>query len=583
MNTTLNNTMRHLAATAILGLAAAPNLFAVGYYHKPGSNVGYWDETDYWWTNDSYTSPLGTGEQANRGFLDPATLSVRTTDVVFNVFAVGSAANSATPATLRVEDGGSAAFNDIRIGTGYWGAFNGVIDVQSGGALRCKGGNPVLVGAGNGGQGVVTNAGTFRFYTARPAIAVGVNAGSTGSWVQNSGAGKPLDWEKYRDIVVGQDGEGELVALTDFAMSTNEGTVEGCILAGCGTNGTGRGTVEIAEGATVTAYEAYLGGYNPSSVGMLSDYFGGSASVAGSGNVVLKGGTLKLKSNRGRQYGADSLWIGAAPDAGGGVRADSHGEIRGWGKIDITDEIYQNKGVFARLGNGAIVADGEGVERTLDLSLVYQVTNVLSVADERSRTNGWYAESKGAVLFPTIDNAYRFNGSSAHTYYDSTTCLGCEATLAKPDLVGAVRLRVQRNYMQTSFCTAAMLLASDRADSHAAALPDKYLPIGFWKAGTFSSRTAQTVANRWDFTSAEIAFRYDGTKITKPDSRIAVLRWDDGEGKWVRVARYDAQPADCVVSSGTLTTTAAADDPWSLGLFCVAEEPILATTIISLR
>ena len=296
-------------------------------------------------------------------------------------------------------------------------------------------------------------------------------------------------------------------------------------------------------------------------------------------NVVLKGGTLKLTSNRGRQARADSLWIGAAPDAGGGIRADSHGEIRGWGKIDITDQVYEDKGIWARLGNGAIVADGEGVERTLDLSLVYQVTNVLSVADERTRTNGWYAVNKGAVLFPAIDNAYRFNGGKTTTCYDSTTCLGCDPALATPDLVNSVRIRAQRGWMDRGFCTAAMLLASDRTDIHAAAVPDKYRPIGFWKAGTFSSRVAQTTAARWDFTSAEIEFRYDQNRIAKPESRLAVLRWDDSESKWIRVARYDEQPADCVVSSGTLTTTAAADDPWSLGLFCVAEETILATTI----
>lgn len=572
MNTTKIGTRRFLSAatTTVLGLSAM-SAFGLGYFHdKGGSSVGYWDDADSWWRNETYTTKM-TDDQANRMFLDPATLVLRGSMGLGGFFYIGAPENAVAPATVRVENGGNGtAAGETRVG--HEAGTVGVLDIQSGGVWNAS----KTFYVGKAGSGIVTNAGTVHVKNYRPPICIGHELGSFGSFVQNGGS---MTWDYPRDIVVGQDGEGELVALTDFAMSTYERNVEGCVLAGCGTNGTGRGTVEIAEGATVTAYEAYLGGYNPSSVGMLSDYFGGSASVAGSGNVVLKGGTLKLTSNRGRQAGADSLWIGAAPDAVGGVRADSHGEIRGWGTIDITDQEYENKGVFARLGNGAIVADGEGVERTLDLSLVYQVTNVLSVADERIRTNGWYAVNKGAVLFPTINNAYRFNNGSAYGYYDSTACLGCEATLAKPDLVGAVRLRAQRGYMETSFCTAAMLLASDRTDIYAAAVPDKYLPIGFWKAGTFSSRMAQTTAARWDFTSAEIAFRYDGTKITKPESRIAVLRWDNGEGKWVRVARYDEQPADCVVSSGTLTTTTAADDPWSLGLFCVAEEPILATTV----
>ncbi|MBR2837575.1 MAG: hypothetical protein IKE55_02215 [Kiritimatiellae bacterium] len=551
------------------GVLMASPAFAVGYYHKPGADVGYWDETAYWWTNDSYTSPLGSGTQVNRGFLDPATLAVRTTDVTFDTFAAGAPANSATPATLRVENGGLATFNDVRIGTGIWGTFYGAVDVQKGGLLRVKAGTPFLVGAGSGGQGVVTNAGTVRFFNARPDMVVGKDAGSSGKWVQNGGA---ITWDYERDIVVGQDGVGELIAVTDFTMSPRDATVEGCLLVGCGTSGSGRGTVTIEEGSTFRAYEAYLGGYSPSAVGMLSSYFGGVVSVAGSGRVVLRGGTLKSVSNRGRQAGADSVWIGAATNANGAVRADSHGEIRGWGKVDITDSVYENKGVWARLGNGAIVADGEGVERTLDCSLVYQVTNVLFVS-ETERTNGWYAVNKGALLFPTVDNAYRFNNSSAYGYYDSAACIGCDPSLAKPDLVNAVRIHAQRNYMQKGFNMAAMLLAPDRTDVHADALHSKYLPIGFWKAGTFSSRTAQTtVENRWDFTSADIDFRYDHRKVRRSDSPIVVLRWDASAGKWTKVAKYVVQPADCIVSSGAMTTVNAdAESPWSLGLFCVAE------------
>lgn len=575
MKTTSIHSFRRFATTAasaIVGLTAL-SAFGLGYFHdKDGNPVGYWDDADSWWRNETYTTKM-TDDQANRMFLDPATLVLRGSMGLGGYFYIGAPENAVAPATVRVENGGNGTTaGETRVGHEA-GTF-GVLDIQSGGVWRAR----KTFYVGKAGSGIVTNAGTVRVENLRPPICIGHESGSSGSFVQNGGS---LTWGYPRDIVVGQDGEGQLIALTDFALSTYADNVEGCILAGCGTTGQGRGTVEIATGATVTAYEAYLGGYSPASVGMLSSYFGGSASVAGSGNVVLKGGTLKLTSNRGRQAGADSLWIGAAPDAGG-VRANSHGEIRGWGKIDITDQVYQDKGVWARLGNGAIVADGEGVERTLDLSLVYQVTNVLSVANERIRTNGWYAVNKGAVLFPTIDNAYRFNEGKATTCYDSTTCLGCDPALATPDLVNSVRIRAQRGWMDRGFCTAAMLLASDRADIHAATIPDKYLPIGFWKAGTFSSRAAQTTDARWDFTSAEIEFRYDPNKIAKPESHIAVLRWDDGESKWVRVARYDEQPADCVVSSGVLTTPSAADDPWSLGLFCVAEEPILAT-VISLR
>ena len=556
-----------LASVGVLLILSTSDVFALGYFHdKNGNPVGYWDDADSWWKNESYTSKM-TDDQSNRMFLDPATLVLRSSMGLGGYFYIGSPANSAAPAVVRVTSAGNGTVaGETRVG--HEAGTRGVLDILSGGVWRAR----KTFYVGKSGSGIVTNAGTVRVENSRPPLCLGHVPGASGTWVQNGGS---MTWDYARDIVVGQDGEGELIALTDFTMSANVNNVEGCLLVGCGTSGSGRGTVTIGEGAKVTTYEVYLGGFSPSSVGMMSDYFGGSVSVAGSGRVVLRGGTLKSVSNRGRQAGADSVWIGAATNAGGAVRADSHGEIRGWGKVDITDEIYQNKGVFARLGNGAIVADGEGVERMLDCSLVYQITNVLFVA-ETERTNGWYAVNKGAVIFPAVDNAYRL-GAGHTTLYDSTVCLGCDPLLTKPDLVNAVRLRVQRDWMDRGCCTAAMLLAPDRTDIHADAIPDKYLPIGFWKAGTFSSRSAQTVSTRWDFTSAEIEFRYDQRKVTRPESRIAVLRWDSDASAWVRLARYYSQPTDCVVSSGTLTTIAPADEAWSLGLFCVAEEPILST------
>ena len=151
----------------------------------------------------------------------------------------------------------------------------------------------------------------------------------------------------------------------------------------------------------------------------------------------------------------------------------------------------------------------------------------------------------------------------------------------KPDLINAVFVDVRVPYKEAGKNLAVMLLASDRSDAHAEALSERYKAIGFWKVGVFDSRTVFTADTRQGMQRARVDFRYDHNKVSNPDNRLAVLRWNSTAGKWTRLSTHDEQPDDYIVSTGTFTDES--DDPvWGIGLFCVAEvEP--KGTVISVR
>ena len=102
-------------------------------------------------------------------------------------------------------------------------------------------------------------------------------------------------------------------------------------------------------------------------------------------NVGRDGYGVVTNSGTYRYVGSPTI-IGAATNGVGGIRADSYGAIRGWGIFTYADSYRKDdKNIHARLGNGKIEGDGEGVERTLDCSEIWQVTNVVFAAGRPCR------------------------------------------------------------------------------------------------------------------------------------------------------------------------------------------------------
>jgi hypothetical protein len=540
--------MKKIPLMASALVAAATAFGGIWFKGDATTKQGYWDDLNCWWTWYNYANhatSLTSIDDVNI----PYGHTVVVTGTTANCWSLKAFSNDAShPATVRIVSGGTLNVTrggDEEFGTrhsAYSDAYKyGCLDIQSGAT------NSGSIVVGGTGHGIVTNAGCNSFGNMK----IGRDAGSSGIYVHAGGYNK-LDNPK--DLDVGINGDGKLLVQSGtfgFKWYANGNNIIGYTRIGCGSGG-GTGLVQVEDGAR---FEAGL------------PYLGGNATTVGDGRVRLRGGTFKVLSDFGNSRGIDSMWIGAATDGTGLVRGDTYGQISGWGVVAGNSAGNANS-IHARLGNGVILADGEGVERTLDCSDVWQVTNVLFGA-ESSRTNGWYAVNKGAVIMPGV-NVVLDNGGDNWGFREGANAVGCCRGLRKPNLVNAVYMNVRVPWKAAGKNLGVMLLASDRSDAHADALEERYMPLGFWKAGVFDNRTGFSAATRQDIQWAELDFRYDQNKVQNTENALAVLRWSETDHKWTRLARYDEQPADFIVSTGRFTDPS--DDPvWGIGLFCVAE------------
>lgn len=547
--------MKSMAIVCVM--MAALDVWA-GHWFKGDSTtrMGSWDDITCWYGWYDYANHVSSLDSINDVNL-PKGHTVVVSGETANCWSLNAFSDDeANPATVRIVAGGR--LNVTRGGSTQIGSRNhdhseaykyGCLDIRPGGTNRSG-----LV-VGGSGVGSVTNAGCHVW---SGDMTIGRDVGSSGIYILDGGVNT---FEYPKNLCVGKNGTGDLWIKSgnfQFKWYVNNAQVIGYTHIGCGETG-GRGFVRIEDG---TRFEAGLA------------CLGGDATTVGDGRVRLRGGTFTTLCKHGAEWGTDSMWIGSATDENGSVREGSYGEISGWGTV--TGIGTGDASVHARLGNGRIVADGEGVARTLDCSSMWQVTNVLFGA-ESTRSNGWYAVNKGALIMPGV-NIVRDNGGDNWAFRQGTNAVGCCRGLRKPDLVNSVFVNVRVNWKAAGKNLGVMLLADDREDAHADALGEQYLPLGFWKMGVFDDRTSFTAEKSQVIEWAELDFRYDQNKVRDAGHRLAVLRWSETDGAWRRIARYDAQPSDFIVSTGRIKTPS--DDPvWGIGLFCVAEEKPIGLSV----
>ena len=518
------------------------------------TRTGYANDMNNWWTGSDYTAhPSGLSQTDANMSVGHVCLVNTSLPRLWDVRLASNDSNH--PATVRIMSGGflDAWWQSDGVRVGAWANRYGCLDILPGGT------NATVLTVGESGFGTVTNAGVW---SVGQKSVIGKNAGSVGVFVHDGGSniGNP------QDITIGKNGRGELHVKSgtfnwqwyDVQYPNN---LIGFTSVGCGTGG-GSGLVQVENGTTFQAGITYLGG---------------NATTVGDGRLKLRGGTY---INKCMQKGKlDTMWIGAATDGNGAVLSDSYGEISGWGTV--RGNANDDQSIYARFGNGRIVADGEGEERTLDCSRMWQVTNVLFGA-EATRMNGWYAVNKGAVIMPGVNVALDATGGDAWGCYGGPNAVGCWRQLTKPDLVNAVFINSSVPWKGAGKNYGVMLLAEDRSDAHADALDGKYNPLGFWKAGMFDNRTGFSAEISQTINWSRVDFRYDQSKIHDAGNRIDILRWSNTNGKWERMARYYTQPADYIVSTGKITGES--DDPtWHIGLYCVAEVAYEKAMTIILR
>ena len=469
-----------LAAVALIGTAIL-NTSGSQVYYSGQAGANPWETVDRW---NKYMAdgggPLGWVPTLNDTVLiNASTLSAeagRALEINSGVnaealkFACGYQ-NFAGSAHLKLNGGTLTSSTDVVIGQYY----RGLATLESG-RIYCS--QNFIVGEnGPSGYGTVTNtAATIDAIRMR----LGYTSGSYGKLVHLGGA-LTCRWD-YSSFLVGYNGGvGEFEANAGF-------TTKIMTIGGCSTNPPqpcGTGTVTVAEN--------------------VSGYVRDNLKVA-NGTLNMRGGTIYLNNEFAADYGnlATNLY----------VQTESNGiaTIKGWGTFRPTSETT----VLRMIHNGKVVADGEGVERDLNLNLIAVVNNTINYGPEGD--NGWYATNKGRILFPRTSQT--FTGGKNY-------CLGDLNVKTNPDMVNSVGFAFTTGFnamVRGGFCDAAR-------NDIPAGLPQHLRPVGVWFIGAFKERVSMADKISFDFVS--LTFRYDQAQLRAIDTQLRLYRYDGTA--WVKV------------------------------------------------
>jgi len=438
-------------------------------------------------------------------------------------YVIGSTKGVGKTSTLRVETGGRLLGQYTTVTLGNVAGATGVVHLAGGEFPALVSVENVTnisyVKIGSAGTGLFTND-HGKVYL-RESCELGLKAGSFGRYVHDGGAfgfsfgGKPF--------AVGVLGRGELDAVSG-RMNLQD------LLIG-GTD-TVDNVVYVREGATVAANARIsVGGYTNRMNKSCLEY------PAGRGRIAMLGGTIDLVSTSAEVY-APILQLGRYPR--------SFGEIRGRGEITSSSVVNR---AYVGFGNGRIVGDG-GV---LDCTDVVGTTNFLGAADA-----GWFAEGGGALWLPRGSATLSGNGSA-------TVALGATPGRSVPDLANSAFVKVSATSATAVHRICGGLYAADRDDVHREGLPASLGIVGFWKFADCST-ISDWLAHPQDFKSAVITLRYDEAKLTRADSRLMLLRRENGA--WKKLVTSPRNETRTVVSPslGCLTGSA-----FNLGEFALVE------------
>ena len=593
---TLTGTLRVKAAAAVLAFAlAAPALFAlptddiyVCYKPDSGKSIYPWDHAAKWFdstgsstainrvpaTNDyvflysSKNHVLGSGKpmvvtngvHAATGDLEICDKTYGNTYVIGITIQdggtmlnegnvrVGNSGNGKTGGgRLTVESGGEWTANgQFRLGCSSGTSW---LNVNPGGIFSATNGHEFLVGY-QYGSGIITNAGTMSVFDIFPGVygtgilvnkgnltverklTIGRYAGSRGHVILESGSMLTKLSGGSAPIYVGfaDRSTGTLECYADWALVGSDR-----FLVAHGTNSTGR--LVIGEGVIVGPMASLALGEMPGSRGVLE----------------LRGGTISVK---GISEGHAILM---------GVDGDTTtGSILGWGTISRHSSTLRIR-FF-----GQVIADGEGIERDLNMAMIKTVgaSNVENL--NGCGTNGWFAVNKGRLIYPRAQNC---SGSSHPT-------IGDYPNRAEPTVMNSFRYTLVTKPSGTYY-NFAELYAPDRTDIPAG-LPlysSHDVVAGVWRFGLSSESGADIDPTPISFGGMRLMFRYDWRGMDAENQSLYVYRHDGSAGgSWTRIGK-----AEISSTANTVTTDAfdASSETWNAGWFAVvAQRPSGMTVIV---
>ena len=593
---TLTGTLRAKTAIAVLAfMLATPALFAapsVPYVcYKPADNQAIypWDRADWWYDSVSSSTPTNRAPTTNDHVFvysnkNNVNVSGRKPMVVTNGVhaATGnleicdSGNNPNNVIGITVQDGGTM-FNAGYLYVGNSGSGKtggGRLTVESGGVWNanshirfgCSSGTSWLnVKQGgtfwstNGefmvgfkyGSGIVTNEGTMTLLDLFPGnygtgvvvnkgdltidrkLTIGRYAGSTGRVVFESGSTVCKRSGSSYPVYVGFNDRstGFLECYTDWKFSKSDK-----LLIAHGIDSTGR--MIIGEGGVVSVTNLVAIGEKPGS----------------SGTLELRGGTLKV-------VGSGSDWKVFLGESA----TNTTGRITGWGAI----ETISNK--LRIMMYGQVIADGEGMERDLNLSHFRTVGTNSTLNLNVCGTNGWFSVNKGRLIYP------RSQDCSANKASHPT--IGDYPTRTTPNLMNSFTYTLVTKPNATYY-NFAELYAPDRTD-----IPEG-LPLysshdvvaGVWRFGLSSVAGTAAVPTPISFGGMRLTFRYDWRGMDAENQSLYVYRHDGSAGgSWTRVGK-----AEISSTANTITTDAfdASSETWNAGWFAVVAQRPSGMTVI---
>ena len=355
---------------------------------------------------------------------------------------------------------------------------------------------------------------------------VGRYAGSQGRLTFKSGT---LRFDDNANLVVGHQGVG----VADFSSDT---TVPYLRIGGSAAGG----TLTVHQGTKLTlSGSGNVGGYP------LSEDDNGTEYFHGMGTLVVSNATVMMTHDTSLEGNTPQLYVGRYENCFGVIRGSGTFQSGTYGENSPT--------IRMALGNGQIIGDGFGSEGILDMHTFASVTNTFT--NPVNGTNGWYAVNKGAVWFPR-----RWQNEKA------IYCIlgSWNSNTAEPDMVNSVSVKFSQTSKQTTVVRGGFY-AADRTDLNLGSLPEPGRIIGVWKIGTTDS--VNGTAPRTTFTSANLVFRYDHTKVT-PGRVLKLYRWTGSE--WTKVASAEASLDNPRVSVNGLSRLGSSD-VYNIGEFALVE------------
>ena len=323
-----------------------------------------------------------------------------------------------------------------------------------------------------------------------------------------------------------------------------------------------RGVLEVADNAVVTNVTALSIGRGKTALGV----------------VEMRGGSLFFDY---RYRDGNALVLGdgnAVPNA----------LIRGWGFMGFDDAKKTMVDYETTFGSGSkwagmtfcgrIIADGEGVERTLDFSRG-PVATYLADSYNSCGPNGFYAVNKGKLKFQR----------SLPRRVTNHKQIGIKPDNGSPLMV---------NGFQYTFDTATMntlgkyvfseLYAVDRSDIPAGLPSGKgFYPSAVWRMGYFNETATPevddgdlTASHKQNFSTLKLKFHYDPALAEIEDVRhVKVYRCTDtANGGWRCVASITApDPSSPYIETVEM---APSSELWNGGWFAVVGTPKVGTVMV---